>query len=146
MAVSVSLFPQVVLVNYWKSNYIVSSSPFFVSSSFNYFVEFLFYRSGAHLLGPLLPSVAEICSDLDILGVVEPTLLKLFRNLWFYIVLFGLAPPIPKMQVRSKNFSSSAPSQGNITAVAGPCLWNTKWSAAVIQITQGTPPLVSNHN
>ena len=93
-----------------------------------------------------MPSVAEICSDLDILGVVEPTLLKLFRNLWFYIVLFGLAPPIQKVQVRSKNVSASVPSLGNITAVAGPYLWDTKWSAAVIRITQGTPPLVSNHN
>jgi phosphatidylinositol 4-kinase len=109
------------------------------------------HRSGADLLGPLLPSVAEICSDLDILGVVEPTVLKLFRNLWFYIVLFGLAPPIQKVQVVSKNVSSSAPSVGSMSAVAlqavaGPYLWNTQWSAAVVRITQGTPPLVRCHN
>lgn len=106
-------------------------------------------KSGADLLGPLLPAVAEICSNFDFSGAVEPSLLKLFRNLWFYIVLFGLAPPIQKVQTASKNVSSSIPSLGSMSAVAlqavaGPYMWNTQWSAAVIRITQGTPPLVGS--
>lgn len=84
------------------------------------------YRSGADMLGPLLPAVAEICSDLDPTSNVEPSLLKLFRNLWFYIALFGLAPPIVKPQ-----------------PAGGPYMWNTQWSLAVQRISQGTPPLVS---
>ncbi|KAH0920787.1 hypothetical protein HID58_020805 [Brassica napus] len=81
--------------------------------------------SGADILGPLLPAVAEICSDLDPTSNVEPSLLKLFRNLWFYIALFGLAPPIVKPQ-----------------PARGPYMWNTQWSLAVQRISQGTPPLV----
>ncbi|CAN6927714.1 unnamed protein product [Brassica oleracea] len=81
--------------------------------------------SGADMLGPLLPAVAEICSDLDPTSNVEPSLLKLFRNLWFYIALFGLAPPIVKPQ-----------------PAGGPYMWNTQWSLAVQRISQGTPPLV----
>ncbi|CAK9175372.1 unnamed protein product [Ilex paraguariensis] len=53
-------------------------------------------RLGADFLGPLLLVVAEICSDFDPTVDVEPALLKLFRNLWFYVTLFGLAPPIRK--------------------------------------------------
>ncbi|CAK9180225.1 unnamed protein product [Ilex paraguariensis] len=53
-------------------------------------------RLGADFLGPLLLAVAEICSDFDPTVYVEPALLKLFRNLWFYVTLFGLAPPIQK--------------------------------------------------
>ncbi|KAI3928954.1 hypothetical protein MKW98_014545 [Papaver atlanticum] len=45
-------------------------------------------RSGADFLGPLLPAVAEICSDFDPTADIEPSLLKLFRDLWFYIALF----------------------------------------------------------
>ncbi|KAG7573163.1 Armadillo-type fold [Arabidopsis suecica] len=81
--------------------------------------------NGADLLGPLLPAVAEICSDVDPTSNVEPSLLKLFRNLWFYIALFGLAPPILKPR-----------------PVGGPYMWNTQWSLAVQRISQGTPPLV----
>ncbi|CAK9154862.1 unnamed protein product, partial [Ilex paraguariensis] len=53
-------------------------------------------RLGADFLGPLLLAVAEICSDFDPTVYVEPALLKLFRNLWFYVTLFGLATPIQK--------------------------------------------------
>lgn len=106
-------------------------------------------KSGADLLGPLLPAVAEICSNFDFSENVSPSLLKLFRNLWFYIALFGLAPPIQKVQAAYKTTSSSTPIQGGTSAVAlqavtGPYLWNTQWSAAVIEITQGTPPLVAS--
>ncbi|XP_056844326.1 phosphatidylinositol 4-kinase alpha 1-like isoform X2 [Raphanus sativus] len=79
----------------------------------------------ADMLGPLLPAVAEICSDFDPTSNVEPSLLKLFRNLWFYIALFGLAPPMVKPQ-----------------PVGGPYMWNTQWSLDVQRISQGTPPLV----
>ncbi|XP_072972382.1 phosphatidylinositol 4-kinase alpha 1 [Typha angustifolia] len=104
-------------------------------------------RSGADFLGPLLPAVAEICSDFDPASNVEPSVLKLFRNLWFYIVLFGLAPPIQQNQMPSKSISSSLNSLGSISAVclqavAGPYMWNSLWSVAVQHIAQGTPPLV----
>ncbi|KAM0865729.1 hypothetical protein ACQ4PT_043084 [Festuca glaucescens] len=101
--------------------------------------------SGADLMGPLLPAVAEICSDFDPVSSVEPSLLKLFRNLWFYIVLFGLAPPIQNNQAPTK--PASAPlntmeSSVALQAVAGPYMWNSQWSVAVQRIAQGTPPLV----
>ncbi|CAI9104486.1 OLC1v1003167C1 [Oldenlandia corymbosa var. corymbosa] len=105
-------------------------------------------RSGADFLGPLLPAVAEICSDFDPTVDVEPSLLKLFRNLWFYIALFGLAPPIQKTQaVVTKSVSTSLNSVGSmgtvaLQAVGGPYMWNANWSSAVQQISQGTPPLV----
>ena len=106
------------------------------------------YRSGADFLGPLLPAVAEICSDFDPISNVEPSLLKLFRNLWFYIALFGLAPPIQKMQLPTKSVSSALNSVGSngaiaLQAVSGPYMWNAEWSSAVHHIAQGTPPLVS---
>nr|XP_027112831.1 phosphatidylinositol 4-kinase alpha 1-like isoform X2 [Coffea arabica] len=104
-------------------------------------------RSGADFLGPLLPAVAEICSDFDPTIDVEPSLLKLFRNLWFYIALFGLAPPIQKGQVTTKSVSTSLNSVGSmgviaVQAVGGPYMWNAQWASAVQRISQGTPPLV----
>ncbi|KAH7684907.1 Phosphatidylinositol kinase protein [Dioscorea alata] len=104
-------------------------------------------RSGADFLGPLLPAVAEICSDFDPASSVEPSLLKLFRNLWFYIALFGLAPPIQQNQLPTKSVSTSLNSLGSMSAialqsVAGPYMWNNQWSLAVQRIAQGTPPLV----
>ncbi|XP_057436826.1 phosphatidylinositol 4-kinase alpha 1 [Lotus japonicus] len=104
-------------------------------------------RSGADFLGPLLPAVAAICSDFDPTVNVEPSLLKLFRNLWFYVALFGLAPPIQKTQVTTKSVSSTLNSVGSngaiaLQAVNGPYMWNTEWSSAVKRIAQGTPPLV----
>ncbi|XP_059647700.1 phosphatidylinositol 4-kinase alpha 1 [Cornus florida] len=104
-------------------------------------------RSGADFLGPLLPAVAEICSDFDPTVDVEPSLLKLFRNLWFYIALFGLAPPIQKTQVPMKSVSTMLNSVGSmgtiaLQAVAGPYMWSAQWSSAVLRISQGTPPLV----
>jgi phosphatidylinositol 4-kinase len=79
---------------------------------------------------------------------VEPSVLKLFRNLWFYVALFGLAPPIQKIQLPTKSVSSTLNSVGSIGAIAlqavgGPYMWNTLWSSAVLRIAQGTPPLVS---
>jgi len=98
-------------------------------------------------MGPLLPAVAEICSDFDPVSTVEPSLLKLFRNLWFYIVLFGLAPPIQKNEAPSKSVSTSLNMESTsaiaLQAVAGPYMWNNQWSVAVQRIAQGTPPLVS---
>jgi len=98
-------------------------------------------------MGPLLPAVAEICSDFDPVSTVEPSLLKLFRNLWFYIVLFGLAPPIQKNEAPSKSVSTSLNMESTsaiaLQAVAGPYMWNSQWSVAVQRIAQGTPPLVS---
>ncbi|OEL35958.1 Phosphatidylinositol 4-kinase alpha 1 [Dichanthelium oligosanthes] len=103
-------------------------------------------RSGADLMGPLLPAVAEICSDFDPVSTVEPSLLKLFRNLWFYIVLFGLAPPIQKNEAPTKPVSTSLNVETSsaiaLQAVAGPYMWNSQWSVAVQRIAQGTPPLV----
>ncbi|GLT98070.1 hypothetical protein SLE2022_155940 [Rubroshorea leprosula] len=104
-------------------------------------------RSGADFLGPLLPAVAEICSDFDPTTDIEPSLLKLFRNLWFYIALFGLAPPIQKAQTPAKSVSTSLNSAGSmgdiaIQAVGGPYMWNALWSSAIQLIAQGTPPLV----
>ncbi|XP_006651740.2 phosphatidylinositol 4-kinase alpha 1 [Oryza brachyantha] len=104
-------------------------------------------RSGADLMGPLLPAVAEICSDFDPVSTVEPSLLKLFRNLWFYIVLFGLAPPIQSNQAPAKPVSTSLNTMESISAialqaVAGPYMWNSQWCVAVQRIAQGTPPLV----
>ncbi|KAJ6766108.1 PHOSPHATIDYLINOSITOL KINASE [Salix purpurea] len=104
-------------------------------------------RSGADFLGPLLLAVAEICSDFDPTVEVEPSLLKLFRNLWFYVALFGLAPPIQKTQQPTKSVSTTLNSVGSmgtiaLQAVGGPYMWNAQWSSAVHQIAQGTPPLV----
>ncbi|XP_042443658.1 phosphatidylinositol 4-kinase alpha 1-like [Zingiber officinale] len=104
-------------------------------------------RSGADFMGPLLPAVAEICTDFDPVASVEPSLLKLFRNLWFYIVLFGLAPPIQPTQISSKPVSTSLSVQGSssaiaLQAVAGPYMWNEEWSISVQRIAKGTPPLV----
>ncbi|KAI5402557.1 phosphatidylinositol 4-kinase alpha 1 [Lathyrus oleraceus] len=104
-------------------------------------------RSGADFLGPLLPAVAAVCSDFDPTSNVEPSVLKLFRNLWFYVALFGLAPPIQKTQVTTKSVSSTLNSVGgtgtiSLQAVNGPYMWNVEWSAAVNRIAQGTPPLV----
>lgn len=104
-------------------------------------------RSGADFLGPLLPAVAEICSDFDPSVDVEPSLLKLFRNLWFYVALFGLAPPIQNTQHPAKPFSTTLNSVGSmgtipLQAVGGPYMWNAQWSSAVQRIAQGTPPLV----
>jgi len=106
------------------------------------------YRSGADFLGPLLPAVAAACSDFDPTSNVEPSVLKLFRNLWFYVALFGLAPPVQKTQVTTKSVSSTLNSMGSMGAIAlqavnGPYMWNMEWSSAVNQIAQGTPPLVS---
>lgn len=105
-------------------------------------------RSGADFLGPLLPAVAEICSDFDPTVDVEPSLLKLFRNLWFYIALFGLAPPLQSAQMPTKSVSTTLNSVGSMNsipfqAVGGPYMWNSLWSSAVQRIAQGTPPLVS---
>ncbi|KAJ6671341.1 hypothetical protein OIU85_015128 [Salix viminalis] len=106
-------------------------------------------RSGADFLGPLLSAVAEICSDFDPTVNAEPSLLKLFRNLWFYIALFGLAPPIQKIQQPTKSVSTTLNSVGSmgtiaLQAVGGPYMWNAQWSSAVQRIAQGTPPLGCN--
>ncbi|KAI5437989.1 Serine/threonine-protein kinase Nek2 [Lathyrus oleraceus] len=90
---------------------------------------------------------AAVCSDFDPTSNVEPSVLKLFRNLWFYVALFGLAPPIQKAHVTTKSVSSILNSVGgtgtiSLQAVNGPYMWNVEWSAAVNRIAQGTPPLV----
>ncbi|GER42249.1 phosphatidylinositol 4-kinase family protein [Striga asiatica] len=77
-------------------------------------------RSGADFLGPLLPAVAEICSDFEPGLNVEPSLLKLFRNLWFYIALFGLAPPIQKTQTTTKSVSTALSSVGSMEEFLDP--------------------------
>ncbi|KAM7253669.1 hypothetical protein ACFE04_021823 [Oxalis oulophora] len=101
--------------------------------------------SGADFLGPLLPAVAEICSDFDPTVDVEPSLLKLFRNLWFYVALFGLAPPVQKTQQPAKPVSTTVTAGSleaiALQAVAGPYMWNPLWATAVQRIAQGTPPL-----
>nr|GEY69110.1 phosphatidylinositol 4-kinase alpha 1-like isoform X1 [Tanacetum cinerariifolium] len=102
---------------------------------------------GADFLGPLLPAVAEICSDFDPTVDVEPSLLKLFRNLWFYVALFGLAPPVLNHSSPTKPNATPSNTAGSITAVSlqavnGPYMWNPQWCSAVKRISQGTPPLV----
>lgn len=109
-----------------------------------------FYRSGADFLGPLLSAVAEICSDFDPATSIDPSLLKLFRNLWFYIVLFGLAPPGQQNQFSIKgmpNLMSNVGSAaaGPLQAVTGPYTSIGQWFGAVQRIAQGTPPLVGLH-
>ncbi|KAM3239398.1 hypothetical protein P3L10_014432 [Capsicum annuum] len=105
-------------------------------------------KSGADFLGPLLPAVAEICSDSDPTVNVEPSLLKLFRNLWFYVALFGLAPPLNNHhQGVTKLVSTTLNSIGRtgaieLQAVSGPYMWSADWFSAVQRISQGTPPLV----
>ncbi|PHT33066.1 Phosphatidylinositol 4-kinase alpha 1 [Capsicum baccatum] len=104
-------------------------------------------KSGADFLGPLLPAVAQICSDFDPTVYVEPSLLKLFRNLWFYIALFGLAPPLQSHHATTKSVSTTLNSVGSMGAIAlqavsGPYMWSADWSSAVHRISQGTPPLV----
>ncbi|KAK9691100.1 hypothetical protein RND81_09G176000 [Saponaria officinalis] len=104
-------------------------------------------RSGADFLGPLMPAVAEICSDFDPTGNIEPSLLKLFRNLWFYVALFGLAPPIQKNHSPKKAVSTPLSGVGSMSTVAlqavdGPYLWNIQWASAIQRIAQATPPLV----
>lgn len=108
------------------------------------------YRSGADLLGPLLPAVAEICSDFDPATSIEPSLLKLFRNLWFYIVLFGLAPHGHQNQFSAKGIPNSLSNLGSsaaspLQAVTGPYTSIGQWFGAVQRIAQGTPPLVGLH-
>lgn len=107
-------------------------------------------RSGADLLGPLLPAVAEVCSDITTFADVDSRTLKWFRNLWFYIVLFGLAPPIQKVKPSTKAIGISRSTQGSqgsasamtVQSVSGPYPWSPQWAAAVQRIAEGTPPLV----
>ncbi|CAN8289056.1 unnamed protein product [Cochlearia groenlandica] len=83
------------------------------------------------LLGSLLPAVAEICSDFDPTSNVEPSLRRLFHNLWFYIARFGLTPPVLKPQSPKVNTTPNS--------------MNTQCALAVQGISQGTPPLVINY-
>ncbi|KAL2650963.1 hypothetical protein R1flu_019091 [Riccia fluitans] len=106
-------------------------------------------RSGANILGPLLPAVAEICMDCDPTEEIEPSVLKLYRNLWFYIAFFGLAPPVQKGQPPLKqgstqggNINTTHSSVMALQAVGGTYMWSCQWSAAATAITHGTPPLV----
>ncbi|KAG9151394.1 hypothetical protein Leryth_025147, partial [Lithospermum erythrorhizon] len=99
-------------------------------------------RSGAEVLGPLLPGVAEMCSDFDPSVEVDPSLLKLFRNLWFYIALFGLAPPVQRAQCTTKTDSVGSMGTNGLQAVNGPYMFSAQWSSAVQGISHGTPPLV----
>ncbi|ESQ30374.1 hypothetical protein EUTSA_v10012090mg, partial [Eutrema salsugineum] len=79
---------------------------------------------------------------------VELSILKLFRNLWFYIALFGLAPsilrpPLPEVKTTSNSVKNAGTlSTFALQAVGGHYIWNTQWSLAVQRISQGTPPLV----
>jgi phosphatidylinositol 4-kinase len=119
-------------------------------------------RNGAEYLGPLLPAVAEICHDLLPIQDVDSSLQKLFRNLWFYIVLYGLAPSIQNTQhlftysrsisssrsrsgssTRSKNGTSNGRGVLNVTLpVSGPVSGDGAWMDAVNRLAQSTPPLV----
>ncbi|XP_020580537.1 phosphatidylinositol 4-kinase alpha 1 isoform X2 [Phalaenopsis equestris] len=104
-------------------------------------------RSGADFLGPLLSAVAEICSDFDPATSIEPSLLKLFRNLWFYIVLFGLASPGQKNQFSTKGMPNSISIVGSaaaspLHAMTGSYTSIGQWFGAVQRIAQRTPPLV----
>lgn len=84
---------------------------------------------------------------------MEPQLLKLLRNLWYYIVLFGLAPPIQKVPASSKSaslsrsqvtMSRSQQTMNGAYAISGPYLLSPDWSAAIFRLTLATPPLVSS--
>ncbi|GJW18917.1 hypothetical protein Tco_0026353 [Tanacetum coccineum] len=102
---------------------------------------------GADFLGLLLPVVAEICFGFDPTVDVEPSLLKLFRNLWFYVALFGLAPPVLNHSSPTKPNATPSNTVGSTTAVSlqavnGPYMWNPQWCSGVKHICQGTSPLV----
>ena len=82
-------------------------------------------RSGPTALGCLLPAVAESLSDFCPLSAVPAPLMKLFRNLWFYISLYNLAPPLPEGEGGRKEYP-----------------WKKEWATAVTKIAEATPPLV----
>lgn len=83
-------------------------------------------RSGPTALGCLLPAVAESLTDFCPISALPTPLLKLFRNLWFYISLYNLAPPPPE--------------RGG--AGRGEYPWDQEWATAVTRIAESTPPLV----
>lgn len=101
-------------------------------------------RNGAVYLGPLLPAVAEVCSDLQPIQDVDNSLQKLFRNLWFYIALYGLAPPIQKTQQLNtcSRFMASSRSHNVLQSISGTDALNEEWLSAVNQLALCTPPLV----
>ncbi|GJU75858.1 hypothetical protein Tco_1272928 [Tanacetum coccineum] len=108
----------------------------------------LYCNRGADFLGPLLPDVAEICSGFDPTVDVEPSLLKLFHNLWFYVALFGLAPPVLNHSSPTNPNATPSNTAGSTTAVSlqavnEPYMWNPQWCSAVKHICQGTSPLNS---
>ena len=78
----------------------------------------MYCSCGAEFLGPLLPAVAEICSDFDPKVGVDPSLLKLFHNLWFYLALFGLAPPVLNHPYPMKPIATPPNTTRSITAVS----------------------------
>ncbi|KAI3946246.1 hypothetical protein MKW92_036691 [Papaver armeniacum] len=84
---------------------------------------------GADFFGTLLPAVAEICSDFDPTADIEPSLLKLFRNLWFYISTSTTLNSVGSMSTTV------------LQAVVGAYTFNPQWCIAVQLIAQGTPPL-----
>ncbi|KAM3393858.1 hypothetical protein P3S68_002859 [Capsicum galapagoense] len=73
-------------------------------------------KSGADFLGPLLPAVAEICSDSDPTGVT-------------------------KLVSTTLNSVGRTGAIG-LQAVSGPYMWSADWFSTVQRISQGTPPLV----
>ncbi|CAI5489475.1 unnamed protein product [Closterium sp. Naga37s-1] len=84
---------------------------------------------GAELLGPLLPAVAAACRHVDPLHrPVDPSLQRLFRNLWFYCALFRLAPPL-----------HSSPASAAATAAAAAAAAATSAEGAFGAASSNTP-------
>ena len=107
---------------------------------------------GARALGPLLPAIAAAASHIHPLSLPSslspgsPTH-KLFRNLWYYLALFHLTPPIPLSNAtalppsHSSGFTRRSPSPAPSAPPAYE--WDPAWAAAVRQLAMHTPPLVS---
>eukprot|EP00897_Mesotaenium_endlicherianum_P010276 jgi/Mesen1/9277/ME000060S08706 len=109
-------------------------------------------RSGGEMLGNLLPALAEACRDVNPLAEdCEVALVKHFRSVWFYIALFGLAPPLSTSSGTQAAAARSAlgglalgdVSTTCVAAVAGPYQWRDAWAEAVRRLAVCTPPLVA---
>jgi hypothetical protein len=72
-------------------------------------------------------------------------LVQLFRNLWFYIALLGLGPPLPGASSsvpRALTKGTAKLVNTSMQAVTGPYAFPPAWIQAVETIAEGTPPLV----
>lgn len=88
-----------------------------------------------------LSSLIRATSD----GAPHSSLSQLFRNLWFYIALLGLGPPLPNAAPsvpRPLTKGTAKLVNTSMHAVLGPYAYPAVWIEAVETIAEGTPPLV----